>query len=215
MSFDSLIPEARAFLQALAQNNTRDWFLEHKSDYEARLKAPALHLLDEIAARLTRRTGAPVSTKLFRPHRDVRFSKDKTPYHTHLHMLWTARADSGAPTQWYFGISPDYISAGGGVMGFDKTMLSHYRAALAEHGPALLSAVNGLQALGARLSDPELKRPAPPIAPDDPLADLARRKSLRLRFEYPPEIKGLAGRLEHDFISLLPMQEALKKLLDG
>ena len=73
--FSQLIPEARAFLSELAQNNTRDWFNDNKPRYEQQLKTPALHLLDQVAAQV----GDGVTTKLFRPQRDIRFSKDKTP----------------------------------------------------------------------------------------------------------------------------------------
>lgn len=84
--FARLIPDARAFLTELSANNTRDWFTTRKSRYEADLKAPALALLEEGAQAIARITGQMPHTKLFRPHRDVRFSKDKTPYHTHLHL---------------------------------------------------------------------------------------------------------------------------------
>jgi uncharacterized protein (TIGR02453 family) len=215
MSFDALIPDARAFLGALGANNTRDWFIAHKVDYETRLKTPALHLADEIATRLSRLTGLRTTPKLFRAHRDVRFSKDKTPYHTHLHLLWTSEADGRAPPQWFFGIAPDYVSAGAGRMGFDKDTLARYRAALPTHGPALLATLEVLQSQGARLGEPELKRPAPPIAPDDPLAGLARRKSLGLWVDYTAPLTGLADRLEQDFTRLWPMQQALQNLLQG
>ncbi|MEP3330424.1 DUF2461 family protein [Sedimentitalea sp.] len=45
-------------------------------------------LVDQIAHDLGRDTGLTLTPKLFHPHRDVRFSNDKTPHHTHLHMLW-------------------------------------------------------------------------------------------------------------------------------
>ena len=209
MSYDSLISDAQNFLSDLSQTNTRDWFAANKATYEARLKTPALHLLDEIAARLTRLTGSDTQTKLFRPHRDLRFSKDKTPYHTHLHMLWT----SAGGEQWFFGISPDYVTAGAGRMGFDKNSLARYRAALPAHGAALQSELDSLTAHGARLSDPELKRPAPPVAPDDPLADLARRKSLAVWFDYTTPVTDLPGQLEDSFARLRPMQQALGMLV--
>lgn len=209
MSFDALIPDTLAFLADLSRNNNRDWFTENKPVYETRLKAPALHLLDEMAARLTRLTGQETTTKLFRPHRDVRFSKDKTPYHAHLHMLWT----SGDGGQWFFGISPGYVTAGAGRMGFDKQALAAYRANLPAHGAALLREITALHPQGARLSDPELKRPAAPITPDDPLADLARRKSLAVWFDYTQPPSDLPGQLETDFTRLWPTQQALSKLL--
>lgn len=203
--FDRLIPEARAFLAELAVSNSRDWFTARKARYEAELKRPAELLLDQVAARL----GPGTATKLFRPQRDVRFSRDKTPYHTHLHLLWTT--PEGA--QYFFGVSPDYVTAGGGRMGFDAKTLARYRERLARLGPALQTEIETLGRQGARLSEPELKRPAPPIAPGDPLADLARRKSLTLWFDHDAGLTNLAAQLARDFDRLKPFQAALSALL--
>ena len=77
--FSTLISDAKTFLRDLALNNTRDWFHAHKTVYDTKLRDPAKALLEEMSPRLSTLTGCPISTKLFRPHRDVRFSKDKTP----------------------------------------------------------------------------------------------------------------------------------------
>ncbi|MBT8410855.1 MAG: DUF2461 domain-containing protein [Octadecabacter sp.] len=87
--FSTLIADAQTFLRSLAQNNSRDWFHANKPRYDSALRDPALALLDEMTPRLATLTGYAITPKLFRPHRDVRFSKNKTPYKTHLHMMWT------------------------------------------------------------------------------------------------------------------------------
>lgn len=74
----NLIEDAQSFLAELAQNNTRDWFAEHKIRYAMRLKRPAELLVAQVARWLEDREGQ-IRGKLFRPQRDVRFSKDKTP----------------------------------------------------------------------------------------------------------------------------------------
>lgn len=174
--FSQLIPEARAFLSELAQNNTRDWFNDNKPRYEKQLKTPALHLLDQVAAKV----GDGVTTKLFRPQRDIRFSKDKTPYNTHLHMLWMMPGDGTRPAL-FFGIGLDYVSVGGGIMGFDKSALTDWRAGVdGPLGAELSEAVQALTSAGFRLSDPELKRVPAPYDKDHARGDLLRRKSLTL-----------------------------------
>ncbi len=174
--FNSLVPDARAFLEALAANNSREWFQEHKAEYDARLKAPASALLDVLSADLQRQTGRPAKPKLFRPHRDVRFSKDKTPYHLHLHMLW-----STPPTGWFLGISTEYVSVGAGVMAFDKAQLDQWRAAIdGHHGSILAGEIAALTKAGARIEAPELKRVPAPFDKDHPYSDLLKRKSLTL-----------------------------------
>jgi uncharacterized protein (TIGR02453 family) len=180
-SFAQLIPDARAFLSDLAANNDRDWFKEHKPRYDAELKAPALLLLDQVTTDIARDGDLQVSTKLFRPHRDVRFSKDKTPYTTHLHMGWTLHADGCGDTGFFFGIAPDYVRIGGGVMGFDKDQLNRWRAAVDKgDGKRAEQLVQDLQANGMKCGDPELKRVPTPYSKDHPRCDLLRRKSLML-----------------------------------
>ena len=211
-SLDSLVPDARRFLSDLKQNNTREWFLAHKTDYDARLKAPALVLLDTLSAFLEKQTGTAPQTKLFRPNRDIRFSKDKTPYHTHLHMLWNT-----PPIGWFLGISPDYVSIGAGVMGFDKETLQIWRDAVA--GPKGIEVSGLLDALthkGARISDPELKRVPAPFDKAHANGDLLRRKSLSVWFDLSEaDVKkgGLTQQIEAAFSEMLPLGKMLQSLL--
>ncbi|MCL6284467.1 TIGR02453 family protein [Ruegeria sp. 2012CJ41-6] len=173
--FATLVPDATGFLSDLARNNTRDWFLAHKPTYEDKLKAPAMALLDIIAADLGTGTG----TKLFRAHRDVRFSKDKTPYHTHLHMLWSLPSESGPRPALFFGIGLDYVSVGAGFMGFDKTALPIWRAGVdGAQGAEIAAKLDRLAADGLRIGAPELKRVPAPYDKDHPQGALLRRKAL-------------------------------------
>jgi len=183
--FARLIPEARAFLTELAANNTRDWFTAHKTRYETELKAPAQLLLDQIAHDLA--PGLSLKPKLFRAQRDVRFSKDKTPYHTYLHMLWSTGSDPQGAPGLFFGISPDYVTLGGGVMGFAGASLDRWRKMLdTADGEALASDLTQLADKGYTLRDPDLKRVPAPYAADHPRADLLRRKGLVAWRELPP-----------------------------
>lgn len=69
------------FLQGLSKHSNREWFTDHKNDYERYIKAPSEHFAAEMEQRLQTLTGHEYNSKLFRIYRDVRFSKDKTPYH--------------------------------------------------------------------------------------------------------------------------------------
>lgn len=210
--FDRLVPDARAFLSDLAQNNTRDWFLANKSRYDDSLKKPALALLDYVSADLEKAIGSPVNVKLFRPHRDIRFSKDKTPYHTHLHMLWASPDCS-----WFLGIAPDYISAGAGQFAFDKDGLLRWREGIAsQHGEMTAATIAQMQSKGARMEAAELKRVPAPYDKDHPREDLLRRKGLTLWFdasEQDIEKDGLSNWIKAVFSELLPVQTALRSLL--
>ncbi|KUF11265.1 TIGR02453 family protein [Pseudoponticoccus marisrubri] len=165
-----LLPDARAFLEALSQNNTRAWFNAHKARYDSQLKRPGERLLADMAPWIEAETGEAPRTKLFRPHRDVRFSEDKTPYHTHLHLLWSLPDGRG----WFFGLAPDYATAGMGIMSFDRRQVEAWRAAVdGAPGEALAEM---LDASDWRVDPPALKRVPPPYPADHPREHLLRYK---------------------------------------
>ncbi|WP_323784902.1 DUF2461 domain-containing protein [Thalassovita sp.] len=212
MPFATLIPDARAFLIDLKANNSRDWFTAHKNRYETLLKAPSLALLDVVAADLQRLTGKPVETKLFRPQRDIRFSKDKTPYKSHLHMMWTV-GDGLGKTAFFFGIEPGRTILGGGAMGFDKDKLTAFRKrAEGPKGADLMRLMADMQAHGISFSEPELKRVPSPYPADHPRGDLLRRKT----FTFWKAVKDDSGdpvkALRNGFAELMPAQEWLMAL---
>ncbi len=173
--FETMLPGVRAFLDALAANNSRDWFQAHKARYEATLKAPAEALLAVVAEELAAMVEATVETKLFRISRDVRFSKDKTPYHTHLHMRWRPR---GTDAAWMFGIARHCAKAGWGVMEFGTDALATWRDLMG--GEAGAAVADAIRDTGLRPSEPELKRVPAPWPQDHPRAGHLRRKGLML-----------------------------------
>ncbi len=79
-----------AFLSALAENNTREWFEVHKQDYEDLVRAPALDFISDMANEMPaiskhfRAVPKKVGGSLMRVQRDTRFSRDKTPYKTNI-----------------------------------------------------------------------------------------------------------------------------------
>lgn len=76
------------FLQSLANNNNREWFTAHKSDYERHLKEPLLRLITDLAEPLKTisphyvANPKPAGGSMFRIYRDTRFAGDKSPYKT-------------------------------------------------------------------------------------------------------------------------------------
>lgn len=204
-SFATLIPDAQTFLTQLAAQNSRDWFTQHKSRYDDALKAPALALLDTVAAGLERDHG-PISTKLFRPQRDTRFAKDKTPYHTHLHLLWGIGGARPDAPGFFFGIDPEGVMLGAGQMGFPPKTLAAFRARIAsDQGAGLPPLLARLHAQGFTPHPPELKRVPAPYGADHPRADLLRRKSLSLWRPLDPATPDLGTALTEAFATLSPL----------
>lgn len=173
--FKPFIAETQSFLNRLAQNNSRDWFIENKTEFDQRLKAPAMVLLDVLSDDVRDLCGLTPTVKLFRQNRDVRFSKNKAPYKTHLHMLWETARPGGGKAAWFFGIERDGVRAGGGVLGFDAPTLLSYRASV-DHGP--LGAALDAARKTFVFREPELKRVPAPFPADHPRGAFLRQKSL-------------------------------------
>ena len=77
--FQGFPKEGITFLKNLKRNNNRDWFQEHKKLYKTSLEEPAKAFLEEMSDVLESLSGNPMTGKIFRIYRDVRFSNDKTP----------------------------------------------------------------------------------------------------------------------------------------
>lgn len=213
-SFDQLVEDAISFFGNLKSNNNRDWFHAHKGDYDAKIKKPAGHLADVVADRLHRETERPYQSKIFRQHRDVRFSKDKTPYNTHLHMLWKDSGGAEDAPGYFLGISPDYVSVGAGVMAFAKTRLDAYREAMdGPEGERLNDMTNALLADGFRMDEPALKRVPKPFDPDHRNGELLRRKGVVVWHDIGANRPdGLLETALKDFRRLTPMVELLRRI---
>lgn len=176
-SFDSFSAEALRFLGDLKANNTKDWFAANKAIYEEHLKGPGAQFASAMSQALRDLTGQDHTSKVFRIHRDVRFSKDKTPYNAHLHLAFTPDRQDGRPPMWFFGLSPDKLSLGCGVFEYDKEALVAFRSAMAgSKGAELMQLTTSLRAAGIRIGDPDLKRVPSGFEKDHPHAEALRRK---------------------------------------
>src|SRR5246127_4381410 len=132
--FSGFSPDALAFLRALKRNNRREWFQPRKEKYEALIKAPMLELVDALNHEFERFAPdyiTPGQKALYRIYRDTRFSKDKTPYKTHISAIFprhTATKREGAV--FYLHFTEKELLAFGGVWGPDRDELMAYRSLL-------------------------------------------------------------------------------------
>ena len=213
-SYANLIKDAQKFYAALDQNNTRDWWLENKGTYDSDLKAPALALLDEMAPAIEKVAGCPVKPKLFRPHRDVRFSKDETPYNTHLHMMWGMEAGAPQNPVFFFGIGLDYVTAGAGLMGFDKPVLENWRRFVDLDTDRVTGIVEELKSKGYGFREPALKRIPSPFDKDHPAGDLLRMKGIVTSRDLGKP-KDLPAALKDAFADLAPLNALLVQVAEA
>lgn len=206
--FDTLIKDAQIFLRALARDNTRDWFHAHKADYDAKLRDPAMALLGELAPQLATRTGYPVTTKLFRAHRDVRFSKDKTPYNTHLHMMWGVQSGTRQDPALFFGITPSDVTVATGMMEFSKEVLGDWRKVVDLDGDYVAGKIATAAEHGFSPWEPKLKRVPPQFDKNHPHKDLLRHKGLVIAGH--PDLSGdLVAGLDTAFAKIWPVSDML------
>lgn len=112
------------FLQRIEANNNRDWFEKHKGDYvtaQENVKA----LMHEIELGLNR-SDSIEAHKLYRIYRDVRFSKDKTPYKNYFSGYFKRRGAERRGS-YYLSIQPNQTKIGGGFYGPNKEDLFRIR----------------------------------------------------------------------------------------
>jgi len=129
------------------------------------------------------------TSKIFRIYRDVRFSKDKTPYNAYLHLSFTPQSPLATPPGWFFGLDPDHLTLGAGIFSFDKTQLNTYRQHVSsDAGEQLQGLLTKLQKHGIHKREPELKRVPAGYAADSPQADLLRHKGLTVWQDFAPEM---------------------------
>jgi uncharacterized protein (TIGR02453 family) len=173
MAFTGWPSEAIEFFDGLEFDNSKAFFDEHKATYLECVKGPMEALLAELAPEF----GAP---KIFRPNRDVRFSKDKTPYKTNIAALV---GGSG-----YLSLSAEGLGVGGGMVHLMPDQLDRYRKAV-DHdttGAALELVVATARKQGYECGPHEALKTAPKGYPKDhPRIDLLRAKGIILWRSWP------------------------------
>jgi uncharacterized protein (TIGR02453 family) len=164
-------PEAAIdFYAGLETDNSKAYWTAHRSVYDECVKAP----FEELTAVIEKEFGP---LRVFRPNRDVRFSKDKTPYKTAA----AAVTESQGGTAYYVQISATGLYAGSGYHHLQTDQLQRFRDAIADNrtGPRLATAVDALRKkkydVDARES---LKRAPRGFDPDHPRAHLLRMKGI-------------------------------------
>jgi uncharacterized protein (TIGR02453 family) len=166
MAFRGWPAEAIEFYEGLEADNTRAYWTDHKKEYEELVKGPMVELLAELADEF----GAG---KIFRPFRDVRFAKDKSPYKTAI----GATLERGG----YVQFSAHGLAAGSGYYVMMPDQLEQYRRAVDDDkaGAKLEKLVADLRQGGAEVAAHDTLKTAPKGYPKDhPRIELLRHKGL-------------------------------------
>jgi uncharacterized protein (TIGR02453 family) len=175
MAFKGWPAEALEFFDGLEADNSKAYWQDHKETYERCVRAPMDALLAELAP--TYGEG-----KVFRPYRDVRFSKDKSPYKTNI-----AATLAHGP---YLSLSAEGLSAGAGYYMMEPDQLARYREAVADDtsGAELVGIVATARRKGLEVNGHDELKTAPKGYPKDhPRIDLLRYKGLVTWRSWPVE----------------------------
>jgi uncharacterized protein (TIGR02453 family) len=184
MTDPTFSPELFAFLRDLARNNDRIWFARNKDRYEEDVRGPALRFVAELSPHLNRISPhfradpRPAGGSLFRIHRDVRFSKDKRPYKTHVGIRFPHRAgkDVHAPG-FYLHLEPGGAFMGCGVWHPDGATLARIRGSITARPDRWRRIRDGKRFRRRfRLGGETLRRAPRGIDDDHPLIEDLKRK---------------------------------------
>ncbi|MEZ5096505.1 MAG: DUF2461 domain-containing protein [Nocardioides sp.] len=192
MDFSGFPVAALDFYDDLEVDNTKSFWEAHKQVYADSVKAPMQALCGTLAAEFG-------EAKIFRPYRDVRFSKDKTPYKTHQ----GAYVPVAPATGWYVQLSARGVMTGAGFYEADSARLGRFRDAIADDrtGPELGKLLAKLTRAGFEVGGDRLKTSPRGYAADHPRIELLRHRSLTVShsvgFEpvvHTPELADLVRR---------------------
>jgi uncharacterized protein (TIGR02453 family) len=186
VTFTGIPTAALDFYEDLEADNTKSFWTAHKHVYDEQVKAP----LEALGAALEPEFGTP---KFFRPYRDVRFAKDKTPYKTHQ-GIWFAE------TARYLHVSAAGLFLAGGYWDTSSAQVERLRRAVADEvsGAGLERAVQAVAKARFELSGSRLTRVPSGYDKDHPRAGLLRYRSLTAHRELgcPPWLSTSRAKAE-------------------
>lgn len=213
-------PAALRFFRQLAGHNDKQWFEAHRAVYEQEVREPMRELIEELDARFARfapEIGGDPKRSMFRINRDIRFSKDKSPYKTNAGCWFHHRAASGrvgseaneGSAGFYFHFEPGNSFAGGGLWMPPRPQLNRLRDAIAEKPDEFIRMTRALPKRFGRLDDSDVLRRMPRgYAETHPAAQWLRYQSFtsgRALSDAQVTNAKLPGLLAREFEGLLPL----------
>lgn len=175
--FEGFAPDTLAFLRELAEHNDKAWFDAHRDRYERWVRGPMQALIGELE-------GLFGPGRLFRPNRDIRFSKDKRPYKEWVAATVGGR-DAVAARYVHLDAARLYVAAGAHQLSGDA-LRSFRRAVDAEaSGAELVRIQRDLEAKGYELAGKTLKRGPRDVDPDHPRLELLKHTGVTIHHAHP------------------------------
>jgi uncharacterized protein (TIGR02453 family) len=187
--FEGFPKEGLTFLKQLKKNNTREWFAQHKSEFENFVKLPMQCFISELKtpmSKLAPEMEINPKKNIFRIYRDTRFSKDKTPYKTHVAAVFHLKGHWEDSAGYYVHVEPGQIYVGGGIYMPDADQLKKIRAAIANRPKEFLAVVESakFKKVFGKIEGEKLQRAPLGYAPDHPMIEWLKHKQLYTGVEW-------------------------------
>jgi uncharacterized protein (TIGR02453 family) len=195
--FEGFPKEGIEFLKRLKRNNRREWFAKHKQEYQNFVKLPMQSLIVALQphfARFAPEYELHPKRSIFRVYRDTRFSKNKTPYKTHVaaHAVLRGKPKGLGASGYYFHIEPTEAYVGAGIYMPESDQLKMIRRAIAAQAEEFLSIVQSSRFKktfgGLEMQDDRLKRTPVGFEADHPMAEWLRYKHYFVGVSLPESI---------------------------
>ncbi|MEX1276639.1 MAG: DUF2461 domain-containing protein [Bacteroidota bacterium] len=190
--FDGFSKKTITFLKNLRKNNNRPWFEKHKEEFERDVKLPMQSMIVALQPHFHRfapEVEVHPKRSLFRIYRDIRFSKDKSPYKTHVaaHFVMRGEAKGTEGSGYYFHIEPGQVFVGVGIYMPQSDQLKKIRKALAGKPDQFLSIVqeSSFRRMFGMLEGEKLRRVPQGYEPDHPMAEWLKFKQFFVSVEWP------------------------------
>jgi uncharacterized protein (TIGR02453 family) len=185
--------EALKFLRGLKRNNDRVWFEARRGVFEKELKEPMLKVIgavNEAMAEFAPMHVRPPQKIMMRIYRDIRFSKDKRPYKTHVSAWWVRdglQKTSGAG--FYLSVNPEEVVIAAGAYMPEREQLLAIRRYLAEHHEEFRAVMKGkkMRSLMTEDDGSALTRAPKGFPEDHPAIDLLKKKQWAVWSRLPAE----------------------------
>ena len=223
--FNGFSQEYFSFFNTLKKNNSKQWFEKHRGEYDEFVMHPAREFVIEMGKKL--RKIAPgvnaipkINQSRFKINRDVRFSKDKSPYKTYMGIwLWEGEGKRMASSGFYLHVENNHLLIGVGIKMFPKPLLDRYRKAVADkkQGAALKDAVAKIKARGYLIDGKHYKNVPRGYDAEHPHAEYLLYNGLTARVEENvPDAFYSEAIIDYAYAhykNMLPLHRWLKKAL--
>jgi len=200
MAFTGFGPGALGFLGELAEHNDRAWFAEKCDRYERDLLGPEKEFVDAIgtafAGRDERVQAVPaVDRSIFRIHRDIRFSRDKSPYKTYSDLFFWIGANRKSAPGYFMRLAPGELWIGCGAHSLTDEQLRRYRVAVVDglHGAWLEQILGELGAAEYEIGEATLKRVPSGFPAQHPRAEYLKFTAVHAIAKLNPPPQEMAG----------------------